>query len=196
MALDEYLYGKIAKYLKKRKYASSELIEKTVVLADIKQRLTILARALTGHAIEIFPAEREGGFKNNNFFFPASFSMFGNYEQNLAYYFFRLIYLSVQKELNLNWYHSNEKELIVAQQKAFESSSIVLEKMFIDFPITKQLFEDFEIQMQRIATEKKPIDYTWLFGKWMRSETDISTKSHLNNFSEQIKKQLMKKQRP
>ena len=68
MALDEYLYGKISNYFKKRKSVSDEIIHKTVVLNDIKPRLTILARALTGRAIEIFPAEREGGFKKNNFF--------------------------------------------------------------------------------------------------------------------------------
>lgn len=73
MAIDEYLYGKIANYFKNRKKISSEIVEKTVLLADIKQRLTIIARALSGNAIEIYAAEREGGYKNNSFFFPASF---------------------------------------------------------------------------------------------------------------------------
>ena len=104
MALDEYLFGKIANYFKKKKANSSEIMEKTVYLEEIQQRLTIIARALTGNAIEIFPAEREGGYKGNNFFFPSSFSLFENFEQNLSYYLFRLLYLSIQKELKLNNY--------------------------------------------------------------------------------------------
>ena len=43
MAIDEYLYGKIANYFKNRKKISSEIVEKTVLLADIKQRLTIVS---------------------------------------------------------------------------------------------------------------------------------------------------------
>lgn len=188
MALDEYLYGKISNYFKKRKNVSDEIVNKTVLLNDIKQRLTILARALTGNAIEIFPAEREGGYKNNNFFFPSSFSLFENYDQNLSYYFFRLLYLSTQNELKLNHFEPNDLELNIAQQKAHESSTIILEKLFEEFPICKQLYYDFEIQLQQKATDKKSVDYTWLFGKWMRDELENNKTQELNNFSEQIKK--------
>lgn len=188
MAFDEYLYGKISNYFKKLKNVSDEIINRTVVLDDIKQRLTILARALTGNAIEIFPAEREGGYKGNNFFFPSSFSLFENFEQNLSYYLFRLLYLSIQKELKLNNYTLVDLELNLAQKKAHESSGFILEKLFLDFPITKQLYHDFEIQLQRKATDKKPVDYTWLFGKWMEDEIEDGNNNKLNNFSEQIKK--------
>ena len=188
MALDEYLFGKIANYFKKKKTYSSKIIEKTVYLEEIKQRLTIMARALTGTAIEIFPAEREGGFKNTNFFFPTSFSFFETYEQNLSYYFYRLIYLSNQKELKLNWYQPTEIDLKTAQQKAHETSDVVLEKMFTEYPVTKQLYHEFETQLKRKSTEKKPIDYSWLFGKWMKDENVSNNNQELNQFSDQIKK--------
>ncbi|MBP9214692.1 MAG: VWA domain-containing protein [Chitinophagaceae bacterium] len=188
MALDEYLFGKIANYFKKKKTYSSKIIEKTVYLEEIKQRLTIMARALTGTAIEIFPAEREGGFKNTNFFFPTSFSFFETYEQNLSYYFYRLIYLSNQKELKLNWYQATEIDLKTAQQKAHETSDVVLEKMFVEYPVTKQFYHEFETQLKRKSTEKKPIDYTWLFGKWMKDENISSNNQELNQFSDLIKK--------
>ena len=188
MALDEYLFGKIANYFKKKKTYSSKIIEKTVYLEEIKQRLTIMARALTGTAIEIFPAEREGGFKKTNFFFPTSFSFFETYEQNLSYYFYRLIYLSNQKELKLNWYQPTEIDLKTAQQKAHETSDVVLEKMFVEYPVTKQLYHEFETQLKRKSTEKKPIDYTWLFGKWMKDENISNNNQELNQFSDLIKK--------
>jgi nitric oxide reductase NorD protein len=188
MALDEYLYGKIANFFKTRKKSNAEIEGKTVYLKDIKQRLTILARATTGSAIDIFPAEREGGFKNNNFFFPISFSLFENLEQNLSYYFFRLIYMSAQKELKLNWFNATELTPEEAQQKAHESSSQVLEKIFVDYPISKKLFQDFEKQILQNTPEKKPIDYSWLFGKWMQSEREENNISQLHYYSDLIKK--------
>ena len=68
MALDEYLYGKISGYFKKNKKVSADVLSRTVFLDDIKPRLAILSRAVTGESIELFPAEREGGYKRNNFF--------------------------------------------------------------------------------------------------------------------------------
>ena len=68
MALDEYIYGKIASFLKKRKKTVIETESKTVKLINIKPRLSIFARAITGESIDIYPAKREGGYKNNNFF--------------------------------------------------------------------------------------------------------------------------------
>ena len=73
--IDEYIVGKFFKHLKKSKKVRPEILARTVTLNAIKPRLTILARALTGNPIEIFPAEREGGYKNNNFFLPISFAV-------------------------------------------------------------------------------------------------------------------------
>lgn len=72
LELDEYVFGKVVKYLKKRKENNKEVLARSVFLEDMKPRLTLMARALTGHPIEIFPAEREGGYKDNNFFLPIS----------------------------------------------------------------------------------------------------------------------------
>ncbi|MBP7184980.1 MAG: VWA domain-containing protein, partial [Saprospiraceae bacterium] len=188
MALDEYLYGKIANFFKKRKKDNAEAISKTVYLKDIKERLTILSRALTGIAIEIYPAEREGGFKKNNFFLPSSFLLFETYEHNLSYYYFRILYLSTQKELHLNWYQPTELTLLEAQQKAHETSPKVLEKLFNDYPISIQLFNDFESILLQNATVKNPIDYTWFFGKWMQSDSDVSHSNELHHISELVKK--------
>ena len=101
--IDEYIVGKFFKHLKKSRKISPEIIARTVTLDNIKPRLTILARALTGNPIEIFPAEREGGYKNNNFFLPISFSALPTKEENFTFYLFRVLYLSVQQRLNLNW---------------------------------------------------------------------------------------------
>ena len=187
MALDEFLYGKIASFFKKRRKINVENENKIVYLEDIKSRLVVLSRAITGEAIDIFPAEREGGFKNKNFFFPPSFFLFENYNQNLAYYFFRLLYLSVQKELKLNWYQSSEITLNEAQLKANESSKLVLNKLFEDYPIAQDMYFDFVRQLQAVVSNNKPADYTWLYGKWMQDRMENDDSSILNNFSNETK---------
>ena len=91
MALDEYIYGKIASFFSKRKRETVEAQVKTVKLADIKPRLSIFARAITGQSIDIYPAKREGGYKNNNFFLPILYSELSAYEENLSFYLYRIL---------------------------------------------------------------------------------------------------------
>ena len=89
--LDEYIFEKATKYFKHRKYNNAEVLSRQVNLVDIKQRLTLFARALSGRAIEIFPAEREGGYKNKNFFLRISCALFAPKVENLQYYFFCVV---------------------------------------------------------------------------------------------------------
>ena len=103
MALDEFIYGKITNFFSKRKQKTLEAQVKTVKLADIKPRLSIFARAITEASIDIYPAKREGGYKNNNFFLPILYSELSSYEDNLSFYLYRVLYLSVQKNLGINW---------------------------------------------------------------------------------------------
>ena len=153
---DEYLFTKLAFYFKRRNLKKQENIAHAVNLSDLKPRLTIFARAITGESIEIFEAEREGGYKNNNFFLPVTFSDFPSSDENISFYLFRIVYLSVQKNINLNWNDNQEHELLESQQKAQETSMVVLESMFDQFPVTKKYFELF-IQFyksKRIKTSK------------------------------------------
>ena len=83
MELDEYLYGKFVKYFRNKRKIASDIQNRTVTLENIRSRLTILASAATGRHIEIYPAEREGGYKNNNFFLPVSFSLFETKEAGI-----------------------------------------------------------------------------------------------------------------
>ena len=186
LELDEFLYGKIVKYFKNNKKTDAETLSRTVFLDDIKPRLTLLASALTGKAIEIFPAEHEGGYKNNNFFLPASFSALRTFEENLSFYLFRTLYLSEQKALDFNW-TIEEPSLEASQQKALETAPVVLEKIFSDYPVTKKIHDTIATCFQQKATEKKPADFTWLYGKWMKNEPEVKTDNQLHNFSEKVK---------
>lgn len=114
---DEFIYSKVVNFLKRRKKQAQETLEHAVKLNDIKQRLTIFSRAITGEAIEIFEAEREGGYKNNSFFLPSRYAEFQTLEQNTKFYIFRIVYLSVQKNLDLNFTAEEEFTLEHAGKK-------------------------------------------------------------------------------
>lgn len=184
---DEYLFTKLAFYFKRRNLKKQGNIAHAVNLSDLKPRLTIFARAITGESIEIFEAEREGGYKNNNFFLPVSFSDFSSVDENISFYLFRIVYLSVQKNLNLNWNDNQEHELLESRQKAQENSLAVLEAMFDQFPVTKKYYELF-IQFYKSKVKDESLaDYTYIYGKWMRNSLEDDGEV-LKNFTDEVKK--------
>lgn len=187
--IDEYIVGKLFRHLKKSKKIHPEIIARTVTLNDIKPRLTILARALTGKPIEIFPAEREGGYKNNNFFLPISFSKLSTKKDNLTFYLFRILYLSVQQRLNLNWtFEDKDQPLALSQQKAFETSEAILAILFEEFSIDKKLHTETKLHFIQKENGKNAPHFSWLYGKWMQNEIEKNSNSTLENFSDITKK--------
>lgn len=185
---DEYIFTKLAYYFKRRGLKNKENIAHAVNLTDLKPRLTIFARAITGESIEIFEAEREGGHKNNNFFLPVTFSDFPSSAENISFYLFRVLYLSVQKNLDLNWNDNKEHELIESQQKAQETSSFVLESLFEQFPVAKQYHKKLEQFYQSNVKEKELADFSFIYGKWMRNNLEGDDKNPLENFTDEVKK--------
>ncbi len=187
MELDEYIYGKLVKFFKRKNKISDEIKDRIVQLDDIKARLVILASAVTGKHIEIYPAEREGGYKNNNFFLPASFAQFDTKEQNTAYYYFRILYLSIQQRLALNWNHNDTINNELSSQKAAAVSEIILPILFNEYPATEQLHYDFvNVWKEKINDNQQP-DYSWLYGKWMKNELEKESENLLSNFSDKTK---------
>ena len=185
---DEYIFTKLAYFFKNRKIKKQQSIAHSVSLIDLKPRLTILARAITGQAIEIYEAEREGGYKNNNFFLPAKFALFSSEDENITCYLFRVLYLSVQKNLNLNWNNNQEYELEESQQKALETSPKVLVSLFEQFPITEKYHTKFIQLYSENQKNDKPKDLSFIYGKWMRNNPEETSEEKLQNFTEKVKK--------
>nr|HMQ43556.1 NorD protein [Mariniflexile sp.] len=158
---DEYIFTKFAFFFKKRKKKKEAALEHAVNLSDIKPRLSIFARAITGEPIELFEAEREGGYKNNNFFFPTKFSDFETEEENLSFYLFRILSLAIQKNLDFNWNDSAEHNTSESQQKAQETSEEVLTELFNQFPITEKYHQKFVSFYKNKATEKQSADLSF-----------------------------------
>lgn len=184
---DEFIFAKVAKFLKHRKKSAKEAIAHTVKLSEIKPRLTLVARAVTGHAIEIFEAEREGGYKNNSFFLPERFSGFDTSEKNLAFYIFRTLYLSIQKSFHLNYELGDEHTLEEAQKISKENSEKVLKEIFNQFPGTEQIYTELLVLIEENTSEKNPPNYSFIYGKWMENSPETPKKKVLQNISEKVK---------
>ncbi len=187
MELDEYLYGKFVKYFQHKKKLSADVQNKTAVLEELKSRLTILACATTGAHIEIYAAEREGGYKNNNFFLPLTFSKFEHLEQNVSFYFFRVLYLTIQKKLGYNWDYRDTFSSEDATRKALEHADKVLSVLFLEYPVTESMYHEFKDMLTAQAQDKSLPDYSWLYGKWMKNEMEDSGAKQLRNFTDKVK---------
>ncbi len=185
---DEYIFTKLAYFFKNRSKRKQEDSAHSVLLIDLKPRLTILARAITGQAIEIYDAEREGGYKNNNFFLPTKFQEFSSVNENISFYLFRVLYLSIQKNLNLNWNDNSAHELEESQQKAKETSTIILESLFNQFPISEKYYHKFKLFYIDKAVNETLADYSFIYGKWMRNNLEEDSEKIVNNFTDKVKK--------
>ena len=180
MDLDELLFGTVSKYFKKRNKNKILLDSNAVFLKDVKPRLTILARAIAGKAVELFPAEREGGYKNNNFFLPIYFNEFASKEVNLGFYFFRILFLSVQSELKIN--------LTIDEVLSEQNKTEILTLLFQKYPNSKIIYQNLKSHFEAKTTPKTATDYSWIYGKLMQNDSEENTATFLENFSDFVKK--------
>jgi len=170
MSFDEYLQSLFETYFKfsdrRKKKRRQQLLtaEKTVKLDDIRDRLTLLARALTGEPIRIFPAEREGGYKDTRFFLPEFFSACQNREDNFRFYLFRLLFLITQRKLQLNYPPGHEADDEQARADALRHAPAVLDELFKEFPVTRQWYD---ILKKCLSRPEARWDMSFLYGKWM-----------------------------
>lgn len=171
MALDEYLFGKVAAFFKRRRRADAGIVQRTVLLTDVAPRLTLIASALNGCKIEIYPAEAEGGYKDESFFLPSSFFLFPSAEANYSFYLYRTFFLSVQRSLGFNHAAGTDVGLDVSRQEAARTAPQVLGVLFSMYPAIEELHSAFHTYLQqRGATTGKPAELHWLYGKWMRND--------------------------
>lgn len=184
---DEYIFTKFAHYFKRRRKRKEAENVNAVKLLEIKPRLTIFARAITGKSVEIYEAEREGGYKNNNFFLPSTFAVFNSVEENISFYLFRVLYLSIQKNLGFNWFDDQEHDTESSREEARESGCKVLKVLFEQFPITQDYYEKFIQHYRNTANDEQSADYSFIYGKWMRNTVEDSSEEQLKNFSDKVK---------
>lgn len=170
MEFDQLIFRRIYNYYaKKLSKRDPEREGRSVQLSDIKPRLTILARALTGIPNEILTSEREGGFSGSKFYLPKKIDFFSSIELNINFYVFRVLYLSVQQELRLNWGDKVEHNTSASQQEALSDSSKVLESLFFEYPSTKSIYDTLHSELVvHYAAINEPEDLSWLYGRYMK----------------------------
>ncbi|WP_341836180.1 VWA domain-containing protein [Chitinophaga pollutisoli] len=179
MALDEYIFGRVVRYFRQRK-AQAEDVSRTVSLEPLRPRLTLLARALTGRPVEIFPAVKEGGYKGDSFFLPEKCGLFSSGDLNAAFYIFRVLYLSVQQQLGLNGYSTvslTDKEALV---RAANAAPEVLAAMQAAYPESPGLYERLRAGIP--VEQDAPFDDAWFFGRWMPDVRESAKPEALSAF--------------
>ncbi len=177
MEFDQLIFQRFFRFYNRRKKVDPLVSARTVALANIKPKLTILARALTGKPIDIFAASRDGGWQNNSFYLPETFAQLETPEENIKYYIYRLCYLYVQQKLGFNGKPSTENDNSESTQRAFETSTEVLTQLFSEFSMLEEVYQTLKNKLEQEAKEsKKPTDpdYTWLYGHWMKNNPEIS----------------------
>lgn len=171
MELDELIFGKIVKYFKRKR--KIEILENpnTIFLKDIKSRLIIVSRAFTGQPIDVFFAEKEGGFKNNNFFLPEYFNAFDSKEKNLDFYFFRTLFLCIQKRLEIN----------LTNHPIFtdDLKNKILVQLFQEFPQLESVYNDL-VSYYVEKNKNSNVDFSMIYGKFMLDEVEINDNNELN----------------
>ncbi|HMM12173.1 MAG TPA: VWA domain-containing protein [Bacteroidales bacterium] len=183
MALDEFLFAKAIKALRAVRRPDAALQGRRVELEALKHRLTILARAFTAQPVELFPAEREGGSKGLSWFLPSQFDLFPNRLLNEKFYLFRVLYLSGQYKLGLNWSSQTDHSVELSQRKAYETHQAVLNYLIGDYPQIAILHHELTEALQLCALKGRTPDVSWLYGRWM-SVNDNNLNNPSINFAE------------
>lgn len=178
---DEFIFTKLAHFFKLRSKRKEAADKDAVNLDEIKPRLTLLARALTGAPIQIFDAEREGGYKDDNFFLPSRYAAFNSFEDNFSFYLFRLLYVTVQKQLGLNWYDGEEHSLEESRHKAESTSSEVCGELFGLYPVTESLFKKLHDLYAEKPDKKGMPDFSFIYGKWMKNSNQNGEEDKLEH---------------
>ena len=169
MELDQLIFKKVINYFKKKKQIKLSSLDHVVHLEDLIGRLNIIARSLTGAPIDVVGSEREGGWKNNIFFLPEKLSIFPSIEENISLYLFRVFYLSVQSNLNLNWEYGTGKTQSDSQDNAIKTAPQVLKVLFEEYPLLEEIHLKLLSALPSSGENGNNItpDLTWLYGRWM-----------------------------
>lgn len=189
MDLDEIIFTRFVNFFNKRARRKEAENKETVYLEEIKNRLTIIACALNGNMIKLLPAEKEGGFRDDMFFLPVKVSLFATRELNLSFYFFRTFYLSIQKEFGSN---QNLNENIFLTKDPYKIAEdlhlLVLEKLFLDYPLLKDIYQNLTKELDTIANKDSAIFLRWFYGRWMFNERKLGSKKDIESHdSEDLK---------
>ncbi len=168
MEADQFIFKKVIDLFKSLKKADPGVLGKTADLEVLNGRLTLIATALCGKKIEVFPAEQEGGHKDIFFYLPVSFSKLPSLEGNIRFYIFRIVFLSIQFEKEPNQVSSDislkESRLLIKAD-----AGKIIEIMEKDFPSVAGFYHSIKDLFGTESKKSAKIPDYWLYGKYMNS---------------------------
>jgi nitric oxide reductase NorD protein len=175
MEADQLIFKKVIDLFKRLKKTDPGVLGRTANLDVMNGRLTIIATALCGKKIEVFPAELEGGFKDSFFYLPVSFSKLPTLEENVKFFIYRVVFLSVQFEKQFNKV-SNDISLIEARQLSKSDENKIIDILEKDFPSVADYYHSIKnlFGTENRKSEKIP-DY-WLYGKYMNATSEANNR--------------------
>ena len=72
-------------------------------------------------------------------------------------------------------------------QKVFVHADEILTVLFQEYPLTREMHEDFKNKLVEQTKEKSSPEFFWLYGKWMKNEKEETTDTQLKNFTDKVK---------
>jgi nitric oxide reductase NorD protein len=203
MDLDEVIFTKFVQFFRNRTKRKDAANKEAVYLDDIRNKFTIIASALTGENIKILPAEKEGGFRDNIFFLPIKIDLYKSFKINLAFYFFRVFYLSVLKKIGSN---RNINSIVLPDIDSYviaeQLNSDVLEELFLTYPLLRNVYLQLIDECNFSAKIESKNLQKWLFGKWMftyinsTNQKEIDLIGKFDELNGEIQNQTIIKSKP
>jgi len=168
MEPDQLIFKKFIDFFRRFKKTDPELVGRTAKLDLLNGRLTLISTALCGKKIEVLSAEMEGGLRGAFFYLPPDFSLLPSLEDNIKFYIYRIVFLSIQLELKLTLLKDNNS-LDKQRDQAKEDAEKVIHIMENDYPsVAEYYFSIKDLFGQDEKKSDKIPDY-WLFGKYLDS---------------------------
>jgi len=190
MEIDQVIFQKIYNFFTRQKQQNGLSIC-AVPLKNITAKLSILARAASGQAIDIQPSEREGGWQGNTFYLPQIANMFSSVDGNIRFYIFRICYLAVQKKLLANWPEASQHTVAESRIAAFQAAHAILPALFNEFPGLKKIHQQLRDALPVSEKEGAEADFSWLYGRFFRTVQIPIEGDHLRNINKQALKNFV-----
>ena len=137
-----------------------------VTLEEVRHKLLVIGRALTGEYIDIRTAEHEGGASGADYFMPAKFNRYETRADNELFFLFRLIFMGVQSLKKLDSFDDSDIDIEEARTRAFNLSEQTLSIIKSEYPGFRNKLERV-MELESAINEGNPSTWYWLWGKWM-----------------------------
>lgn len=181
MEWDQFLFKRISELVQwvRRPAADPQRQAAAVELETLKPRLTALARLLSGRAVNIHPAEREGGWRGDQWLLPSRYDRAATQTGNVDFFLFRIFFLYGQERLRHAFRGEEANGILQASACALLNADAVLAFLSNEFPGFDELHQRVKEDVMAGHDASDPAE-PWLYGRWYRLDDDSWCKLDAN----------------